>query len=546
MATAFSRGLGFEPGVQLNPTIDSSEGFAVNAVEEQSFGCVARLVRGPIDRAFSVSKANARKITGQPEPIRKNELNNAHTQLLEAVNNGAKRAIVARLVGTDARNRWVVVKKPTQTQGTYNLVFELAEQIPSSDFIFAIKHKGCFNDGIKLAISAKETLSSTNSKVDATVATIKVLDKNNLEIDSFTASLDIESLDADGMPNSLQNFIANYASDDYEVVLSAGANIPKECAAYGKDDNGLQRTQTSNVLYPFTEGSVTSVTTTQYQNAVQLLEDTDLDFAYTTSLGSTSTALCANLAKLAFNKNILCGVDVPGNLTPKQAIAWVNQLGLTNHLLFLTWHPAECIDPNGVSGRVILGTSAYRTALMCGRNAATNAMGFARKQYAIAGRPFPVQRQGMKQLYKPNNDELSDLAEAGITPVIHQTFSGSSGYIFNDAITKSGKATSYLNLINSVDIVTTIERSVCRIAREFLLFMPMNEAIERAKFMIKAYLDDATTSGWLIESNELGGASYQLQVMKNAQRPADVMNIDLKMHPEGCVRQVHITPEVTR
>ena len=42
MASNFTRSLGHEPGVQLNPTIDNSEGFAVDAVEDQTFAAVAR------------------------------------------------------------------------------------------------------------------------------------------------------------------------------------------------------------------------------------------------------------------------------------------------------------------------------------------------------------------------------------------------------------------------------------------------------------------------------------------------------------------------
>lgn len=546
MTTNFSRALGKQPGVQLNPTLDSSEGFARDAVEDQSFACVARLIRGPIDRAFAVSAANAKKVTGMPETVRKNPLNDAHTQLLEAVSIGAKRAVVSRLVGTDAKNRWIVVKKPTQTTEIYDLTFELSDDIPSDDFLFVIKHKGCFNDGIKLSLSAKENLNDSSAKIDATIATIKVMDRNNVVLDTFTASLDIENTDSEGKPDNLQSFIDNFSSDDYEVVLAQRAVIPVGCAAYGKDANGLQRVQTSAVLYPFTEGNVTSFTANQYQEAVKRLEDSDLDFAYLTTLGSSALTLCASLAQLAFKKNIIMGADIDGSLTPKQAIAWAKQLGVQSHLLFFNWSPIESQDPNGVSGRLKLGTSAYRIARMCQRNAAINALGFSRKQYPIAGRQYPLQRQGMKQIYKPDEDELSDLAAAGITPVIHQTFSSGSGYIFNDAITVSGKETSYMNLLNSVDIITTIERDISRIARELLLFLPMEEAIESGYRLIKDYLDNATTSKWLVSSQELGGASYQLRIQKNAQRPADVMNIDLKMHPEGCTRQVHISPEITR
>lgn len=181
MATAFTRQLGNEPGVQLNPTVDNSEGFATNAIEDQSFACVARLVRGPIDRAFVVSKSNVRAVTGQPEPNRKNPLNDTHGQLIESLQKGAKCVVVSRVVGNDAKNKWVVVKKPSATGSNYQLAFELVDDIPESDFIFAFKHKGCFSDGIKVSLSAREAFNTSNTQIDNDELTFKLLDKSGTQ-----------------------------------------------------------------------------------------------------------------------------------------------------------------------------------------------------------------------------------------------------------------------------------------------------------------------------------------------------------------------------
>lgn len=248
--------------------------------------------------------------------------------------------------------------------------------------------------------------------IDAQVMTLKVMDRTKTVLNEFSGSIDLNSVNDDGYPNNLQAQIANYFSDDYELVLSQDAFIPKNCAAYGKDENGIARVQVTEVLHPFSEGSVGNFTAQQYQAAVKQLKDTDSNFVYISSLGSKSTALCAALAQLAFDKNIQAMIDIPNHLTPKQAISWVNQLGLSSHLLSLLWHPVECNDPSGVSGRVKIGTSALRCALSCQRNATKNHLGFSAKQYAVAGIRFPIQRQGMKQLYKPDDEELSDLAQA--------------------------------------------------------------------------------------------------------------------------------------
>lgn len=546
MAISFTRQLGYEPGVQLNPTVDKSEGFAINAVEDQTFGCVLRLPRGPIDRAFMVSKSDVRVLTGMPEPTRKNALNDAHSQLIEALNKGAKCAVVSRLVGSGAKNRWVVISKNKIAGPTQNhLMATLSDELPTTPFLFALKHKGCFTDGIRLSISAKEKRDGSNNLIDNDEVSLKLLDRNQSVILSFNSSLDLNKVDDNELPNNLQSIVSNFNSEELDIVLAANAAIPKESQAYGKDANGLQKTFVTDVLYPFTEGNLT-YSANDYKAATQRLSETNLDFVYLSTLGSSSMVLISDLYQLAFNKNIQLAVDIPNNLTPKQAIAWKGQTGITSHLVYFLWHPVECTDPNGVSGRVQFGTGAYRLALSCLRNAAINNMGFSKKNYAIAGRQFPVQRLAMKQLYKPSQDELSDLALAGITPVIYETFSGGGLFIFADAITASGKSTSYLNLINSVEIATSLERDVARMGKESFMFGPMSEAIKIAERMIKQHFENAETSGWLVKSDELDGQAFKFDIRPNVQRPADVMNVKTSMRVEGCVRQVHITNEISR
>lgn len=540
MAVSFTRQLGYEPGVQLNPTIDKSEGFATDAVENQTFAAVARLPRGYIDRAFRVAKSDVQIITGTPEPVRKNALNASHSQLIEALSKGAKNVVVSRLVGADAKNQWITV---SARDG--ELQFNLQDE-PEGEFLFAIRHKGCFSDGIKLSVSAREVRDISDLPVSAKEITLKIMDRSGTMLHGFTGSLDLDNLDDNGIPHNLQSIIENYSSEDYDFVLAANATIPTTSKAYGKDVNGLQKSFVTPVLYPFSEGDVSSVTATQYKDAVKRLEDTTLDFVYISSLGTESTTLISELQQLAFNRNIQLGVDIPNHLTPKQAIAWRNQTGITSHLTWFVWHPVECIDPSGVSGKVKIGTSALRCAYSCLRNAAINRLGFAKKEYAISGREFPIQRTGMKQLYRPKQDELSDLAKAGITPVIYQTFSGGGLFIFDDAVTASGKMSSYLNLINSVEIATTLERDIARMAKESFMYGPMEVAVKLAQRMTKEHLEHAETSGWLVKSDELDGNAFIIRIYPNAQRPADVMMIDLRMRVEGCVRQVHITNEITR
>ncbi|KGQ44921.1 hypothetical protein [Gallibacterium anatis] len=541
----FTRQLGNEPGVQLGPTVDNSGGLAYDAVEEQTIAGVMRLTRGPIDRAFEVYKANFYRVVGMPESIKKNPLNIAQSLLMEATQKGAKRVLVSRLVGSDAKVKWVVVKKSESKDAVeverFKLDIKVADEKPTENFLFAIKHLGCFNDGIKIAVSAKAVYEDDGeTEKDATDITLRIMDRNGTELDSFTGSIDSDSVDADGYPNDLASIIENFSSEDYEMVIAADAVIAKDTMAYGKNASGIQREFVSDVLNAFEEGS-TSFTTQNYNEAVERLRQASVRFIQLSSFGSENTSLCAALAQLAFDRDITVAIDINGTFKPKQAIAWIKQLGLKGHLISVLWHPVECRDPAGVSGRIVMPTSALRCSLAAARNAQLNAFGLAPKQYPIAGANYPIQRQGMKVLYNPNDEELSDLAAAGITPVIYSD----GAFIFNDVISLLGKNTSALNLLPAVEIVTSIERYIARMAKQYLLFLPMQEAIKTTIEVGTAYLESCVKSGWLTVSETLP-TGFEIGAVANKMRPLDVMNIKVRMHPEGCVRQVIITPEVTK
>lgn len=93
---AFVRQLGLQPGVQLNPLQDNTDGVdAGNA--DQSAAIVARLSRGRIDRPIRVNRGTFLSKTGTPEPMRINALNEARLQISEALNSGAQEVIVMRI-----------------------------------------------------------------------------------------------------------------------------------------------------------------------------------------------------------------------------------------------------------------------------------------------------------------------------------------------------------------------------------------------------------------------------------------------------------------
>lgn len=104
----FVRQIGFQPGVQLNPLADNTDG-ATPDNADQIAAMVVRCTRGPIDKPFRVHRGNLIAKTGPATPIRSSALNEAKIQMHEAVNNGAVEVVVARLVPAAAVKRYALV-----------------------------------------------------------------------------------------------------------------------------------------------------------------------------------------------------------------------------------------------------------------------------------------------------------------------------------------------------------------------------------------------------------------------------------------------------
>jgi hypothetical protein len=96
MATDFTRQLGAQSGVQLNPLRDNSE-IPTQDNYDQIFGIMMRATRGRIDKPFVVDRGNVFKKLGKGEQIRVSALNEAWIHVVEALNKGAYQAVVQRL-----------------------------------------------------------------------------------------------------------------------------------------------------------------------------------------------------------------------------------------------------------------------------------------------------------------------------------------------------------------------------------------------------------------------------------------------------------------
>jgi hypothetical protein len=548
MAVAFTRQLGAESGVQLNPLRDNSEIPALDN-SDQIFGIIMRATRGRIDKPFKVDRGNVFKKLGNGESIRVTALNEAWVHVVEALNNGAYEAVVQRLVPAEAELNWIVVHKSSNV--TSFTVGTDGEE-PDTPYTLAIKHLDCYNDGVKISIHADENRSGGVNQPNSTL-TLRILDPaDSATLYEFTGSLIDGAKDDYGQSAYLPDVVSRQ-TDAIEVkvgVTGAAAQIEITEDCYGYDDSGQEQWATSGALLYFTEGG-TSYTTQIYMAARDKLQYTDHNYAYISSGGTQNPALLAQLAQLAFDTNRQLRFDIPGSLSIEAAIAFVEQLNMgaskTAHLMHAFWHPVTADDPTGINATGYFGVATLNIAYACGRNAETNSKGFAPKNYPIAGREWPIARTNMKQRIFPRDQEFNQLAKAKINPAIYDVYTGGGRYVFKDSLTCALVESSLKKLISVADMSAHIDEAVTRYCKD-ILQQPMDIAVKRTKAFLTALFEGAEASGWLVPSNdpEMGGASWKHVVQPNRVRPYDRMDVSYWLRYDGVARQIFVTHTLTR
>lgn len=572
MTVAFVRQLGAEPGVQLNPLRDNSE-IPSTDNSDQIFGIVMRATRGRIDKPFAVDAGNVYTKLGYGEQIRVNALNLAWVHVVEALNNGAYQAVVQRLSTAESKIKWAVVRVQAaetsavgeakvgksktgaktvagKTVPTY--AFEVSEEEPSGEFLFAVKHLECFNDGIKVAFRAEEKREN-GKNVANNVITVQIIDphEDNV-IYEFTGSLDINAKDDYGNSYYLPDVVESQTDAvELKVGMSADkAKVEPDTAAYGYDENGSMAWAESDTLLCFDEGT-TTYETEDYLKARNLLQNSEFDYAYISSGGTEATALLQQLALLAFETNRQLRFDIPGTLTPEAAIQWVENLNFgankCAHLLHAFWAPLKSDDPTGVNPKGVFGVATLNIALACGRNAAKNAKGFAQKNYPVAGREWPISRTGISQVYTPSQKEKSQLATAKINPAIYEQYTGGGRYTFTDSLTCALVDQSLRKLIAVADMSTSIDDAVTRAGKDYLQ-LPMKVAVKRMQDYLNTLFTGAEASGWLVASSDpmMEGRSYKYVVKPNEARPYDAMDVLYWCRYDGTARQIFVTQTLTK
>lgn len=594
----FVRQLGFQPGVQLNPLADNTDG-AVPDNSDQIFGVLARLTRGRIDRPFRVNRGNFYAKTGAPESIRSNALNEAKLQTYEGLNNGAYEAVIQRLtsaaavksygvitIGTGAVLESVVaagvVTGVTVTAGGTGYVtgqpldfaglgtgavatvtavagvitaitvsaggtgytaaptagvsplFAVSADVPATPYDLYFMHHDCYNDGITVAIHADATPVG-GTPVATKIVKLRIMDAVGTILHEFEGSLDPAAKDDFGQSAYLVDIVAS-RTDSLDLTIAATATVGTTSGIYGRDSAGKDKWGTSAVLNCFSEGTLTYAAT-DYDRCITALRDADTPYGYLISGGTQSVSLIGKLVALAIEANTPMGLDLSGSLDSAAVITLLNSLNIDSHYIHIYWAPLEADDPmNG--GKAVWGTAGLNIGYRCARNARLNAKGFAPKNYPVAGKEWPVNRTGVRQLVRPQEQELSDLARAHINPVLFENYNGGGKYVYTDSLTSAKTVVSYKKLINVSEMSSSLDNWVTLYSKE-LLQLPMSEFIRRMNSFLSTLLNDAVASSWLVPSKNLpGNAPFQFEVVKSEVRPADLVLINYWTSYDGVARQV--------
>lgn len=278
---AFTRQLGSESGVQLNPLRDNSEIPAVGNAD-QVFAILMRATRGRIDKPFAVDRGNVLKRLGRGESTRVTSLNEAWVHVVEALNQGASQAIVQRLVTSAAKVKWAVygaVDGLVTTPYTYFV----SDVEPEDNFMFAVNHLECYNDGIKIRFHAEQKanggIDQPNDKI-----TLNVYDSFDELLYEFYGSLNPSSKDDYGVSDYLPNLVSRL-TDSVEVTVGNILQIEVDSLAYGYNIAGHANRIASDVLVCFEEGGL-GYTSLDYKTACFKLQFTPFNYAYISSGGS--------------------------------------------------------------------------------------------------------------------------------------------------------------------------------------------------------------------------------------------------------------------
>ena len=185
-----TRQLGSQSGIQLNPPRDNTDGFITQATD-QTVQFTGRFSRGRIDVPFKVNRANYKRKLGAPQSVRVSALNEAYVQLHEAINNGAREAVISRLSVAGATNKFAVFNIDVSGVGS----FTAADTAPTTNYVFYLKDMECYNDGVLFEVNAIRALDATNTAIATKRVTLRIKEPDGTVRYEVTGLLDDTSKD---------------------------------------------------------------------------------------------------------------------------------------------------------------------------------------------------------------------------------------------------------------------------------------------------------------------------------------------------------------
>lgn len=446
----------------------------------------------------------------------------------------------------------------TQEAGVFldSVSSDIGTGLRGQDVLDSVKNEA---NGVKLPKRLEQILETADEKDHARVLDSVIMGVREFEashgrqptadvvdaaIQQGHAALNPDAKDDYGASAYLPDVAANLTESVTLVVNAAFTGVPTTSNAYGRGSDGRDQWPTSAVLACFVEGSTTYLAG-DYDRAVDALRNTTDPFGYIISGGTQVLSLLAKLADFAIEANIPMKLDYSGNLDPDAVLTLDAALGLDTHYVHKYWAPLEAEDPAS-GGRAVWGASGLLAGYSCSRNARINAKGFAPKNYPVSGKPWPIVRTSTRQLHKPSEPQLSDLAKAQINPVIFELYNGGGRFVSTDCLTAAKTRVSYKKLITVAEMSATLDNWVAMYAKE-ILQQPMEAYIKSMKTYLQNLLEGAEASGWLKASENLqGNAAFAYTVEPDAVRKADVVHITYWTSFDGVARQGFITQTLTR
>lgn len=567
----FERQIGEQSGIQLNPTVDRTDGVA--GFGDQTAAIVGSFSRGRIDKPFWVDNQTLRARLGAAVSLNKSLLNEAYLHIYEALQNGAQQVLVSRLLRGNVVNDFVVIQVDANqgalktetgepilngagaaiTVGNTAIITTAASI--STGFVdelaIAFKLKDGINEGfvVRANFDAYDDVDAWNDtrtvfNPKSLRITIEILDKASLQV-LYRA---VGAVHPDSVDEFNQTrYIGDLASDVF--VFSAG-NLPNTSYQEALEDSTMGLMMDGTRLFirqavdPFNHVD-TTYTNSEIDTAVNALRYTNEDFGYIMGGGTQSVPLLTRLIALSYNTETLLAIDVPSTKTEEEAITWVTALNVDNFLISCYWTPLKCDEPlNG--GKQSWGSSGAQIGLRCNRNARLNSLGFAPKNNPIAGKDWPLPRSGITQLRTPTANQLSALAKAKINPVILDKFSDGSRYTFRDSLSMARTLVSKKKLITVAEMSAHLNQVVIRIGKDNIQ-KGMTVAIARCRAQIERLCQNAEASGWLVPSRDpqMLGLTFTLDLKPNESHPNDWLDIRFAVSFDGVARVVIIEQTIT-